>query len=155
MEDVILHGSNPVQNFRPTEPGEPQFVSESPVDTLWQRSPLVEQDLRSSAQICEEGLKSHRGATDRQVRLIHAVRGHILLREVNTVPPGVDGHILPEVCELQCRTDFVGERRSVFVCVIKEMEYNATDRIRRTAGISEEIIPGLVTVLQHVLAKRR
>ena len=91
MEDVILHGSNPVQNFRPTEPGEPQFVSESPVDTLWQRSPLVEQDLRSSAQICEEGLKSHRGATDRQVRLIHAVRGHILLREVNTVPPGVDG----------------------------------------------------------------
>ncbi len=88
-----------------------------------------------------------------ELALVDVEVAEVFAGEVAAATVGVFDDVLPEVGELECGADFVGEQGEIFFAVAADPEDEATDGIGGVVGVFEELVPVVVGGLDLVHAK--
>ena len=89
-----------------------------------------------------------------EMRLVHAERAHLVLRQVDTVVLRViDVDVLPEVDELQARADGIRSRQAFGVAPAEKMQQEPPHGVGGTATVIEELREIRIALDRHILAE--
>ena len=89
------------------------------------------------------------------LRLGDAEEVQVLGGDVDVVAGGVDGHVLPEVRELQRRRDLVGEAYQLGLAIAEQGQQQAAHRVGRARRVAAQRLEGGVAAHVQVHAERR
>jgi hypothetical protein len=126
-----------------------------------QRQPFGEQ-CTSPVHLEVDEIRRHNGqlvANEPGLRNTKTLK--ILERQIEAAPRQITAQILPEICQLERCTDFVGELRTLFVSSPEESQNESSDRVCRVATVAQEIVErferlkfGIVTKGAKQVSKR-
>jgi len=153
IEDVVIHGLDPVEDARSPEPGEPQLEAEVAPDAIAQGARAHEQLPRARDQLGHhrpEAVGHERGV---QVPLLHRKAVEQLAGHVDPPAAQVHRQVLPVVRELERGAEIVGERKERRVALAEDDEHQPADGVGREPAVAEQLAPRLVALLHRVLAE--
>jgi hypothetical protein len=78
----------------------------------------------------------------------------IFKRDVDASPPEIRRHILPEICQLKCSADRIGEWQCLRCDRTENMEHDSSYRIRGIRAVAQQFIERRIPGLKDVHAER-
>jgi hypothetical protein len=78
---------------------------------------------------------------------------HVFQRDVDATFGIVNSDVLPEVSQLQCGADGIGQFLSDFVSIPEQMQEEPADRVCRIVKISQQIVESLIASNSLILQK--
>src|SRR6266511_1231153 len=155
VQGVVTHLFDAFQNADPAQPGQSQLEGQPPADQSRQRLSAIEQLPRSFDLEFEQRGVTFAESFLPQVIVADPEPGHLILRQVDSILPYVDFHILPKIGELQRRANAIRKAVQALLAVTEQKQDQTADRVRRARAIIEDLVEIGVAPFDHVLLEGR
>src|SRR5215468_4058146 len=155
VQGVVTHLFDALQNAGPAQPGQSQLEGQPPADQARQRLSAIEQLPRSFDLEFEQRGVTFAESFLPQVIVADLEPGHLILRQVDSILPYVDFHILPKSGELQRRANAIRKAVQALLAVTEQKQDQTADRVRRARAIIENLVEIGIAPFDHVLLEGR
>ena len=154
-EDIALHRLDALQDAQPALHHHAQFQPDTARQAARQRGTGKHQCTRPRDLELHQLLPALVAAGLGDVVFTDAEVLQVFQRQVDARLLPVDGHILPEVDELQGTADGIRIPEVFFICRTVQVKHQSSYRVRRPAAVVQQVRIAGVTGGHHILAEGR